>query len=248
MSLNKQIDIIKVSVCGALHKSKNLFCQDFACHKIKGKKLVAVVSDGAGSAKYGRIGARVIAETMCDLLISSDFKNVRQNVEKAVLTARKKLEFHRLNRTKSEHTLADFSATIVGVFYDGGKGIFFHIGDGAGLAFFDEEYQSYKISEPENGAFSCETFFYTMQNWQENLRFCEFENAKFLVLMTDGVSGFVFDDFQNLRNNFLPPIMQYLNTEQRKNYALKALQNTLSSREAMRINGDDKTILWAKLK
>lgn len=248
MSLKKGADIINVSVCGALHKSKNISCQDYAFFKTKGKKLAAVVSDGAGSAKHGKIGAKIIAETMCELLINSNIKTIKSDVIKAVDVARQKLEFHRFNKTKSKQSLADFSATLVGVFYDGSKGIFFHIGDGAALAFSNSDYQNYVLSEPENGAFSCETFFYTMENWQENLRFIEFEKAEFLVLMTDGVTGFVFDRIGNLRNNFLPPIMQYLNNEARKNYALKALQNTLSSHEAMRINGDDKTILWAKLK
>lgn len=248
MSLKKRNNIIKVSVCGALHKSKNLLCQDYADYKTKGKKLVAVVSDGAGSAKYGKIGAKIITETMCDLLINSNIESIKTDVVKAVDKARQKLELHRLNKTKSRQNLTDFSATIVGVFYNGKQGVFFHIGDGAALAFFDNKYENYMLSEPENGAFSCETFFYTMDNWQENLRFQEFENLKYLVLMTDGVTGFVFDDLGMLRNNFLPPIMRYLDNESRKTYALSALKNTLSSREAMRINGDDKTILWANLK
>ena len=248
MSKKELFRVLNLSVCGALHKSKNLPCQDYACYKSKGKKLVAVVSDGAGSAKYGKFGAKLIAETICDILLSSSYENIYENAENAIQITRDKLLFHRLNKTKSERSLADFSATLIGAFYDGNKGVFFHIGDGAGIAFSSSDYQNFVISEPENGAYSCETFFYTMPDWKNNLRFTEFCEAQQFVLMTDGVTGFVFDDFGGLRKNFLVPIMRYLNDEPRKTYALSALKNTLDSTQAMRINSDDKTILWAKLK
>ena len=199
MSKKEQINVLSLSVCGSLHKSKNLLCQDFACFKNKGKKIAAAVSDGAGSAKYGKIGAKIIAQTVCDVLIKSDFNNIQSNIKRAILLARDKVMFHRLNKTKSEQSLADFSATLIGAFYDGNKGVFFHIGDGAGIAFLSDDYQNFVISEPENGAFSCETFFYTMQEWENNLRFVEFADAERLVLMSDGVTGFVFDDFGQIR-------------------------------------------------
>ena len=248
MSGNDLFRVLNLSICGSLHKSKNLPCQDYACYKTKGKKIAAVVSDGAGSAKYGKLGAKTIAETVANRLLDSAYESVFEDIKEAIQITRDKLIFHRLNKTQSENNLADFSATLVGAFYDGEKGVFFHIGDGAGIVFLSDDYQNYIISEPENGAYSCETFFYTMPDWKINLRFTEFYNAKQLVLMTDGITGFVFDDFGNLRNNFLVPIIQYLNDEPRKTYALSALKNTLASQKAMRINSDDKTFLWVKCK
>jgi serine/threonine protein phosphatase PrpC len=240
--------ILQLSICGALHSSKNLPCQDYAYFRRKGKKIVAVVSDGAGSAKFGKFGAKIIAETVCNTLLKCGINNVKQAIENAIYIARDKVVFHRLNQSQSESGLSDFSATLVGFFYDGRKGVFFHIGDGAALAFLDKDNKNIAISEPENGAFPCETYFFTMPDWKNNLRFTEFSNAEKLVLMTDGVTGFVFDDFGQIRENFLFPIMRYLDDEPRKTYALKALENTLGSTKAMRINSDDKTILWVKLK
>ena len=240
--------IIATSVCGALHKVKGLQCQDYYCTKSLGHKAVAVVSDGAGSAKYGKIGAKVVCETMCDVLLKANMKNIQKSVAKAVEIARQKLIFHRYNKSKSENELINFSATVVGAFYHNGEGMFFHIGDGAGIAFSAGNYDDFTISEPENGAYSCETYFYTMSDWKEFLRFKRFTDINRLILMTDGVTGFVFgNEGCEIRQNFLIPIVEYLESEQDKKRAFNALRNTLNDRKAQRINPDDKTMLWIKL-
>lgn len=248
MSDKRYVQVLSASVQGALHQIKKQPCQDFHACKFDKGRLVAVVSDGAGSACYGRIGARVICNTLCDILVRSSHKNIREDVVKAIEVARQKLILHRLNSSKSMHDLINFSATLVGVFCYQNKGIFFHIGDGAGIAYCHGNYENFVISEPENGTFSCETFFYTMHDWQSCLRFTEFEEMNRLMLMTDGVTGFVFsDDFYKIRRRFFVPIAEYLESETRKTYAQRALYNTLNDAKAKRLNADDKTILWAKL-
>ena len=248
MNKKQHIRVIAAGIQGALHRAKNLPCQDYHCAKADKNKLVAVVSDGAGSAKYGKIGAKIVCDTLCDLLIHSNLKNIRQDTVHAIETARQKLIMHRRNKKKSAEGLMDFSATIVGAFCFRNKGVFFHIGDGAALAFNQQEPYDFIISEPANGAFSCETFFYTMRDWQDCLRFTFFDNADRIMLMTDGVTDFVFaDDFYKIRQKFLHPIIDYLNAEKNKSSAVKALSNTLNDSRAQHINADDKTLLWAKL-
>ena len=240
--------IIATSVCGALHKAKGLPCQDYFKTISHGHKTIAVVSDGAGSAKYGKIGAKTICETLCDILVKSTLKSIKADIKKAIKIAREKLLLHRYNTSKSEDELVNFSATVVGAFYHNGKGMFFHIGDGAGIAFQKNMHDNLIISEPEKGAYSCETYFYTMSDWEDFLRLKPFENVNRLMLMTDGVTGFVFsDDFFKVRQNFLIPIIEYLENESNKKRALTALRNTLNDRKAQRINPDDKTMLWVKM-
>lgn len=247
-SSNQNIKVLSATVKGSLHKAKDLPCQDYSKSCKKNNKLVAIVSDGAGSAKYSKIGAKIICDTLCDILVNSDMKNIRSDVLRAIEIARQKLIFHKNNKSKSIKDLVNFSATLVGAFYHNDKGIFFHIGDGAALAFKKGNYNNFTLSEPENGSFSCETYFYTMDDWKDSLRFTHFEQIDRIMLMTDGVTGFVFtNDFEQIHHNFLIPVVEFLEKEKRKTYAIKALKNTLNNDRAQKINSDDKTILWAEL-
>ena len=85
-----------------------------------------------------------------------------------------------------------------------------------------------------------------MKNWRDCLLFKEVSKAEALFLMTDGVTNFALsDDACRLKNGFIEPINRYLKSEQNKMPALRALNNTLDTRQARRLHSDDKTFLWA---
>lgn len=234
--------IVGASVAGLMHKVKNIPCQDYFEYAV-GSNLVAVVSDGAGSAKYGRIGAKVLCSTICDLLKSCRFDKIEEEIVRSVKIVRQKLLLHRYNKTKNEEGLAWFAATLVGVVYCKNKGVFFHIGDGAAVSLGKNS--DFVASRPENGAFSCETFFFTQQAWRENLRFTNFQDAKSILLMSDGLTSFAFQpDFLKIERKFIDPINEFLSVEKSLVKARKALGNTLNTPRAQKLNPDDKTLLW----
>lgn len=223
---NQNIRVLSASIKGVLHSQQNVPCQDYCLYQQDGRNFVAIVSDGAGSSKYGRIGAKTICETLTSLLKNIDFSEAKKAIPQAIGIARSKLIRHRLNKTKSEKSLIDFAATLVGVICHKNKGLFFHIGDGAALAFHDDKYQNFTASRPENGNFSCETYFYTMDDWKDCLRFTSFENANTIFLMSDGLTNFSFSrDYKTIEKSFLQPIADYLNKETNKTKALRALSN-----------------------
>ncbi len=242
---NKTTKIIASTVTGQLHLSQGQPCQDYFEYT-KGKNLVAVVSDGAGSAKYGKIGAKTVCSTICDILKNANFNKVEEKVIYALKTARQKLIMHRLNKTKNDLCLPLFAATVVGVVYNHNQGIFFHIGDGAGISLHKDN--TFTASRPENGSFSCETFFFTQQAWRENLRFTKINNATNILLMSDGLTSFAFSpDFTNIEHKFINPINDYLLSETNVSKATKALCNTLNTPRAQKLNPDDKTLVWIQV-
>ena len=125
MKTKHRVRVVAASVAGPLHCHKKLPCQDYFKFRREGKNFVAVVSDGAGSARYGKVGARVICETLIDHLKNTRPHQIIERTCQAVEAARRKLSLHRLNKGKKAENLNDFAATIVGVVYNEGQGCFF---------------------------------------------------------------------------------------------------------------------------
>ena len=247
VKINKKWKIIASSITGPSHLNRGEKCQDHFNFFSKNENFIGIISDGAGSKDYGKIGARIICDSFVDIFKKTNYRNAEEKIIKAIKLARKRAILHRMNKTKSSGNLSDFSATLLGVMMFKNKGYFFHIGDGAAIGFNHEELENFSTSMPHNGKYSNETFFYTMNDWQNHLRITPIENFNRIVLMSDGVSNFAFKKKTNeLENNFIKPIDSFLSNTKLKSKAVIALKNTLNNKEAQKLSSDDKTLLWAK--
>mgnify|MGYP002311725931 CR=1 FL=1 len=105
------IKVRAACITGPVHLGRGQLCQDRCRWSTRGANFVAVVSDGAGSTKYGRIGAKIVCDTLVDLLENAPFKDIRTAIVKAIGVARDKLAFHRLNSANNKKGIMAFAAS-----------------------------------------------------------------------------------------------------------------------------------------
>lgn len=219
-------------------------------------RIVAIVSDGAGSAARSREGSQILCDELSAWLMQCldgepdcalgaiDPNVVRDWVERGIDAVRFKLT--EVWRTEGG-SLADFHATLVAVIADNTGGVIVHIGDGVGFAATANDLTSYALSPAENGEYANETFFYTEEHWREHLRLTTFgPDFDLIALMTDGVMPVALaKGGLSPFPPFFTPVSRYLESVAQE--AARSALVELLSRESMRtITGDDKTLVWIK--
>ena len=219
-----------------------------------GGVLIAVVSDGAGSARFAGEGATALCEHVAAALEKA-FGKAKPKPGRALLlrTCRAVCAGIEAARIALEPegwglALRDYLATLVGAVMIPGKGgLFFHIGDGAALAVAGDG--RWQLSPPHNGEYSYETYFFTDPDWRSNLRFKLVEPGyDTLFVMTDGVTDMGFKHNgagPEPHMPFFEPIGRFLAGTGRAE-GEQALQGTLDSEAARERSNDDKTLVWAR--
>ena len=245
---NKHWRVFGASVTGKAHLDKDIPCQDAHAHAVVNGVLVAIVCDGAGSARLSDQGAQFVAmQTVQALAGRLEQGATVQDLHNGALAgalAQIRAALDDIARAANA-TLDDYASTVVGVVMGADQGFFFHLGDGLGVAQLPDGGEL--ISLPANGEYANETYFISGERWREQLRLLAIpQAARGVVLMSDGCMPFAMS-----KNNaalyapFMDAVQGYLRTVGSIELGNEALASTLADPRTHQITGDDKTLLLA---
>jgi hypothetical protein len=243
-----------ISVAGFAHEEDDIPCQDAYAFKIRDDGwLVAAVADGAGSVAKSHIGAQAYVSAVVgrfaaepDLSAMTEEAMVGSFIDEINSTTQILLDTDVDGATLSDVSRSEFAATIVMVVGHADGGTFFHVGDGAGVALKLMNFADAVISKPQNGEYANETYFVTMDDWEDHLRITSFDNTfDTVVLMSDGVTPMAMTKgCEAPFPSFVRPVIEYL-LKADPEVGQTTLHNTLTQDKIRAITGDDKTLFWA---
>ncbi len=242
------------SATGTSHKQQQTPCQDYGNYVVVGEVIVGAVSDGAGSAKYSHIGAKLAVEAALRYLEAwlkhhqekkSDLQQpISEEGANTVFTNTLRKVIITLNEEASKGcTLNSLACTLL-VFMATPEWIAaMQVGDG--FIVVNSQNSEYQLLfQPDKGEYANETTFVTSAHalYQMRVRVIP-GHHKFICTSTDGLERLAI----NMRGwtpspGFFQPFQEGLKTRN-INQEYESLLNWLDSEEVNARTDDDKTLL-----
>ncbi|WP_064811687.1 MULTISPECIES: PP2C family serine/threonine-protein phosphatase [unclassified Rhizobium] len=208
-----------------------------------------IVSDGAGSAKFGGEGASLVCRTLAtgarhyfetannlpdDETIWSWIDDARDRISTAA--------------GKRDLTPRDFAATLVFVLATPEEVAVCHIGDGAIVGREAHTGEWVTLSSPENGEYASTTYFITDE--QPRARFKRHDgDFDAVTLFSDGIEGLVIDSKTGSPHpGFFQPVIRPLEASEDDGRQMLLSMQLAQFLDSSRINertDDDKTLVVA---
>jgi hypothetical protein len=249
-----------VSVLGASHQKFHAPCQDSSkCQVIQDANgeevLVAVVSDGAGSAKFSDLGSSIA----CSLFVKEVSKYLAE--EKWVKDLEVSFfenwidQYQEVIRSHAkDFSIREFACTLVAAVVGNDYAAFFQIGDGA-IVVLDPESENGQENYhwtfwPAKGEFENTTFFITDPRVKKHIQFGVLpRKVEEVSLFTDGIQHLSLHyQSRTVHNPFFKPMFQVLRKVNNGEALNSSLEKFLSSERINEKTDDDKTLLLASRK
>ncbi len=246
--------VVSASVVGTGHVRDGDPCQD-AFRVVQGEApsgrpyVIAVVSDGAGSAKLGGRGAALAVQASCDAMkeriaghepASLDDQAIRE-VAVAVRAS--------LSREAIAESLdvRDLACTLLAAVVADDFAAFFQVGDGAIVTTAEQAYAV--VFWPDAGPFANMTYFITDDDALEHLRIClRREAPDEFALFSDGIQrlALIFQE-QRVHSPFFLPMFDRLRCARADQCEelCQHLERFLESPQVNQRTDDDKTLVLA---
>lgn len=251
---NSNWKIIAASVTGTSHLVKNAACDDFHVWQVIGSGdgiLIAVASDGAGSAKRGGAGAK----TTCQTFIREITEFAEKNAHIKGLIRRDVLEWIKLLQTQFQILAAaekletsDFACTLLASIIADENAVFLQIGDGGMVYSAPDTPEDYHlVIEPQQGEYANATNFVTDLDAAATLKFEMIEKRiNEVAIFTDGLQRIALDYQTNTAHApFFRPMFAPLRAAKGAPNLDERLSDFLDSPKVNERTDDDKTLILA---
>jgi hypothetical protein len=246
------------SATGTSHLLNNQSCQDVAdCRLLQsqrdGEILIAVVSDGAGSAKFAGDGA----SAACDIFIAQmdslfrrggSLRNAQEDFARSlVFQIRREIS---LLAEASERLIRDYACTLCAGVVGLDCGAFLQIGDGIAIVDDSDHQGSYAyVSWPQQGEYASSTRFITDDCIEDEMLFeVVHRRINEVALLTDGLVPISVNlRSQEVSGGFFNHMFTRMRTLPRgfsSSYSSSIMEFLKSPRVNERVS-DDKTIVLA---
>lgn len=247
------------SAIGTSHQKQQVPCQDYGGYKLLNNVIIGAVADGAGSAKYANVGAKLAVETVitylarlqarlqkrkpnCEALkqpISGEEANKRfvKIVKKVVATLQKQA-------TSNSYAMKDLACTLL-VFVATPYWIAaMQIGDGF-IVVHSQGGDYQMLFLPHKGEFINQTTFVTSKNALREMQVVVLHRKQeFICAATDGLER-VAIDMSNWTAfpPFFKPLLEYLEETSEPEQEDVYITSFLNSARLNERTDDDKTLL-----
>lgn len=178
------------SVRGSSHIREQLPCQDYSLlTEFPGGELLAIASDGAGSARLSDVGSQLVCTTILEQVTSylqSGGSVAAIRAEQVDLWFEAVAERLRIQAAAADAEPRDLAATLVAALVDPTGSVFAQLGDGAIVTGTEGSFAP--VFWPANGEYANTTFFVTDDNAIANLHVeCSSRSVDEVAVFTDGL-------------------------------------------------------------
>lgn len=245
--------VVGASVTGDSHIQNSSPCQDSCFYYVTSDAagnafLVALVSDGAGSAQFGEVGSEIACEIGGKILL----ERVETAGEQALVptSATQMLDCIRAEidkaATQREVTPRALACTLLGAVVGPTQALYFQVGDGAIVARTGEHLST--VFWPESGDYANMTYFVTDESVADHFRAEVRDATDEVSLFSDGLQrmALIFAT-ESTHEPFFQPMFDTLrgSSDDQADEICEALKRFLSSEIVSERTDDDKTLIIA---
>ncbi len=265
-SVQSSWQVYGASSIGKSHIDSNLPNQDSIYLQKTEHGMVAVVCDGAGSAKFSQAGAAFFSQSIGKMLLSFsvshsasisgiafDLVQVKQQIIEQLSQIRLDLQ----SQLTAESSLRDYHTTFTGLLIHANhQALLVQIGDSPLITsqfvvrhpHIDYFTNLQVYGDDSKNEYVNETHFITQDNWQSFLRVepIDLSQVDCLALMSDGCADLVFEGASvtpKIYRPFFGNLLFNLTQSQSSQQGSAIIEQALGNPATYRLTGDDKSLV-----